>query len=110
MRTPADTVWRRAHTVEVRGLGADSVAVVSDAGELAQLAGLLEVDFQADAFVCMCWGDVRFLVKDVAGQTIADLTLHAESGLDWDEWGGQFPLLRGKELTHWLTKRGLCSG
>ncbi|QIB48000.1 hypothetical protein [Streptomyces aureoverticillatus] len=70
--------------------------------EIAELAGLLEVDLEADPFDCMCLGDIRFTVRGERGTVLGVLTHHQGGGLDWHRWHGQLPLLRPGELTEWL--------
>ncbi|MDX3226151.1 hypothetical protein [Streptomyces sp. ME19-01-6] len=109
MPAPTEIPWNHARAVEVRDLNADGETVIRDPVELAELARLLEVDHAGAGFVCMCWGDVEFRVRDAAQRTLAVLRLHLGSGLDWHEWAGQLPLLRAEDLTRWLTDRGLCA-
>jgi hypothetical protein len=109
MSAPTEIPWEHARAVEMRDLDAGGETVVRDPAELAELARLLEVDPSGTGFVCMCWGDVEFRVRDASQRTLAVLRLHLGSGLDWHEWGGQLPLLRDGDLTRWLTDRGLCA-
>ncbi|MEU1790761.1 hypothetical protein ABZ553_33790 [Streptomyces sparsogenes] len=109
MPAPTEIPWTHADTVTIRDLTGHGERIVRDPDELAELARLLEVDRAGAGFVCMCWGDVEFLVRDASRRTLAVLRLHLGSGLDWSAWGGQLPLLRAEALTHWLTERGLCA-
>ncbi|KPC62875.1 hypothetical protein [Streptomyces chattanoogensis] len=108
-----DGLWAAARSVEVRPVGPDEQvrsAMVGDAGEIAELAGLLEVDGTAGGFVCMCFGDVTFTVRGELGKVLGVLTLHLGSGLDWSTWGGQLPLIRPEELSRWLVGRRIVAG
>ncbi|WJV51746.1 hypothetical protein [Streptomyces flavofungini] len=75
--------------------------------EIAELAGLLEVDLEPHPFECMCLGDVRFTVRGELGTVLGVLTYHLGGGLAWQPWQGQLPLLRPGDLTDWLVSRGV---
>ncbi|MER7349186.1 hypothetical protein ABT390_27685 [Streptomyces aurantiacus] len=81
--------------------------MVGAVAEIAELAGLLEVDLTAEPFTCMCLGDVRFTVRGELGIVLGVLSHHLGGGLDWHRWHGQLPLLRPGELTKWLISRGV---
>ncbi|GAA3148724.1 hypothetical protein ACFQ0X_10845 [Streptomyces rectiviolaceus] len=111
--TTADmtSLWARTTRVEITGTPGEPELRydVRDAGELRELSGLLTVDLTADAFCCMCWGDLRFLLSDARGRHVEQLTLHlgsASSDLDCGR-AGQFPLVHAEGLRNWLTVRGL---
>ncbi|MFD9882569.1 hypothetical protein ACFWZT_14025 [Streptomyces alboflavus] len=75
--------------------------------DIAELAGLLEVDLENDPFECMCLGDIQFTVRGELGAVLGVLTYHVGAGLNWLHWHGQVPLVRPRELTDWLVSRGL---
>ncbi|MDT0450595.1 hypothetical protein [Streptomyces hesseae] len=112
MLRPVDALWAAARTVEVSprhpAAGERSV-MVGDAGEIAELAGLLEVDLSASGFLCMCLGDVDFTVRGEMGRELGVLTYHMSSSLDWCQWDGQLPLLRPADLAGWLVGRGVIT-
>ncbi|MEV6753295.1 hypothetical protein [Streptomyces sp. NPDC051214] len=114
MTTAADiaALWARTTRVEITGTTGqpELEREVRDPDELRELSGLLAVDLTADAFCCMCWGDLRFTLSDARGRQVGRLTLHL-SGSGGDlECGqdGQFPLLDAEGLRDWLTARGLA--
>ncbi|POX42432.1 hypothetical protein C3486_05350 [Streptomyces sp. Ru73] len=103
-----DALWAAARSIEVapRHHEASGRSVmVGSAEEIAEVAGLLEVDLTAAPLTCMCPGDVSFTVRGERGAVLGVLTHHAGGGLDWSRWSGQLPLLRLGELTAWLTER-----
>lgn len=109
--TDMASLWARTTRVEITGtLGEPELRHdVRDLGELRELSRLLAVDLTADAFCCMCWGDLRFLLSDARGGHVEQLTLHlgrASSGLDCGQ-DGQFPLVHAEDLRSWLAVRGL---
>ncbi|MEV0443529.1 hypothetical protein AB0I84_35580 [Streptomyces spectabilis] len=104
-----DAVWARARSVEVaarRPCGDRPSVMVGRADDIAELAGLLEVDLAADPFICMCLGDFTFTVRGERGTDLGVLTLHLDSDLHWNRWHGQLPLLRPEELKLWLARHG----
>ncbi|MEU6766941.1 hypothetical protein ABZ916_31120 [Streptomyces sp. NPDC046853] len=114
MKTASDiaSLWARTTRVEITGTtgGPDVRHDVRDPDELRELAALLAVDLTADAFCCMCWGDLRFLLSDAGGRHVERLTLHLGPASSDVEYGddGQFPLVRSGDLRNWLAVRGLC--
>ncbi|MGW0905558.1 hypothetical protein [Streptomyces sp. NPDC002853] len=114
MTTAADltALWARTTRVEITGtMGEPELERdVRDPGELRELSRLLAVDLTADAFCCMCWGDLRFTLSDARGRHVEQLTLHLSgSGGDLDcGKDGQFPLVDADGLRDWLSARGLC--
>lgn len=107
-----DALWAGARSVEVCSRwprdGERSV-MVGGVVEIAELAGLLETDLTADPFTCMCGGEVTFTVRGELGRVLGVLTHHLDGGLDWEEWGGEVPLLRLRELSRWLAEHGVVS-
>jgi hypothetical protein len=98
-------LWARATSVRVRerGAGDRGVRVARSKDEIAALAHLLEVDDDAEPLVCMCWGDLEFVVH---GESTETLVLHLDGSLDQD---GQRPLVRRAELVQWLASQHLVS-
>ncbi|MEV0526326.1 hypothetical protein AB0I66_23070 [Streptomyces sp. NPDC050439] len=114
MTTASDiaALWARTSRVEITGtMGQPELERdVRDPDELRELAGLLAVDLTADAFCCMCWGDLRFTLSDARGKHVDQLTLHLGTSSSDVAYGrnGQFPLVDSEGLRDWLSVRGLC--
>ncbi|MGW7082091.1 hypothetical protein ACWGH2_01115 [Streptomyces sp. NPDC054871] len=114
MNTASDitSLWERTTSVQITGtLGEPELRHdVSDPCELRELSTLLAINLSADAFCCMCWGDLRFLLSDARGRHVEQLTLHLGSTGSELEYGqdGQFPLVHAEALRNWLSVRGLC--
>ncbi|MEU9126359.1 hypothetical protein AB0C96_42315 [Streptomyces sp. NPDC048506] len=109
-----DGVWASARSVEVRAVsagadGAERSMMVGDAGEIADLARLLEVHPTSPGFVCMCCGDVTFTVRGERGKVLGVLTLYLSSGLEWCGWDGQHELVHPEELGRWLAERRIMA-
>lgn len=105
-----DALWVTARSIEVsprRPGGSERSVMVGGVNEIAELAGLLEVELEAAPFTCMCLGDVSFTVRGELGAVLGVLTHHFGGGLDWHRWHGQVPLLRPEELTEWLIRHGV---
>ena len=100
-------LWDRATSVRVRerSAGDKGVLVAQGEDEVAALAHLLEVDDDSEAFLCMCWGDLEFVVH---GPSIETLVLHLDGSLAFGQ-DGQRPLVRRAELVQWLISRRLLS-
>ncbi|HVK22903.1 MAG TPA: hypothetical protein VM677_16215 [Actinokineospora sp.] len=98
-------LWTQATSARVREPGdrGNGVLVAQGEGEIADLAHLLEVDNDAEAFACMCTGDLEFVVHGPSTET---LVLHLDGSLDQD---GQRPLIRRAELVWWLISQRLVS-
>ncbi|MCP3805170.1 hypothetical protein NLX83_38495 [Allokutzneria sp. A3M-2-11 16] len=88
-----------------RGSGDKGVLVAQGKDEIAALAHLLEVDDTAEAFLCMCWGDLEFVVHGPSTET---LVLHLDGSLA-SRQGDQLPLVRSAELVQWLISRRFLS-
>ncbi|WP_274561705.1 hypothetical protein [Streptomyces spiramyceticus] len=105
-----DALWVAARSIEVsprRPEGSERSVMVGGVNEIAELAGLLEVELEAAPFTCMCLGDVSFMVRGELGAVLGVLTHHLGGGLDWHRWDGELPLLRSEELTEWLIRHGV---
>ncbi|MEW1750598.1 hypothetical protein ACIQU1_33215 [Streptomyces angustmyceticus] len=109
-----DALWAGARSVEVElrwpGEEERSSVMVGGVAEIAELAGLLETDGTAAPFTCMCLGEVTFTVRGERGVVLGVLTHHLDGGLDWDQWGGELPLLHPRGLSRWLARRGVVTG
>ncbi|WP_156051340.1 hypothetical protein [Allokutzneria albata] len=88
-----------------RGAGDKGMLVAQGKDEVASLAHLLEVDDDAEALLCMCWGDLEFVVHGAATEV---LVLHLDGSLASGQHG-QLPLVRREELVQWLVSRRLVS-
>ncbi|MFD9863425.1 hypothetical protein [Streptomyces alboflavus] len=91
----------------MRSQGGERSVLVGGFDEIAELAGLLEVDLENDPFDCMCLGDIQFTVRGELGAVLGVLTYHVSGGLNWPRWHGQLPLVRPGELTDWLLSRSV---
>ena len=107
-----DALWARARSVEVsprRPRPGERPVMVGGVNEIAELAGLLEVELEAAPFICMCWGDVDFTVRGERGVELGVLTYHLGGDLHWDPWHGQLPLQRPEALAEWLIGHGVVA-
>lgn len=105
-----DALWAAVRSIEVcpvRSQGGERSVLVGGFDEIAELAGLLEVDLENDPFDCMCLGDIQFTVRGELGAVLGVLTYHVSGGLNWPRWHGQLPLVRPGELTDWLLSRSV---
>ncbi|MEU7132147.1 hypothetical protein [Streptomyces sp. NPDC046261] len=105
---PVDALWAAARSIEVSPrwpTGDERSVMVGGVNEVAELAGLLEIDPSGAPFSCMCLGDVSFTVRGEMGAVVGVLTYHLDSRLDWDQWDGAMPLLSPDRLKEWLVER-----